>query len=501
MGQSLTERYDERIAGMLSCYDRLVITGTLPVVCYAAGMTGYLNANGIRIFDYPQFAMTLRDRVRERAASLATAAGITIEHIGKPHIRKEDVVARVLAQRGDHPGLVHVISAMEACDAYKPWHDKQTHKTFIRPDSGKCLHYYFYFQDAKFGLVYLRVPTWAPFRLQFYCNGHSWLARRLDAQGIGYTMADNAFVRIDDWGRAQQLADTLSPDQLHRTLDRYAALCCPVSEVFGQSYHWSLMQVEYATDLVFRSTATLGPLYEQLVRQSVLNVKAEQVASFLGRQITPLLAQEIGSQFSTRIEGTCIKHRFGKCSIKMYDKHGIVLRIETTTNDVSFFKHHRKVEHRQGPATRELAPVKKSIYSLIDLREIVLGCNRRYIAHLSALDDFAAGIRALDRLTRSRAVDGKTVQGINFFAPVDKALLHALQNPRVNIAGIRRGDLLADLGMLSPSRLSRQLRRLLDLGVIKRATGTYRYYLTKAGRAATAAAESLTQTVIIPAMI
>jgi hypothetical protein len=86
-----------------------------------------------------------------------------------------------------------------------------------------------------------------------------------------------------------------------------------------------------------------------------------------------LLAQQVGSQFSTRIDslprtrsgGTCIKHRFGKCSIKMYDKHGIVLRIETTANDVSFFKYHRKVEHRQGPSTRELAPVKKSIYSLI----------------------------------------------------------------------------------------------------------------------------------------
>jgi len=271
--------------------------------------------------------------------------------------------------------------------------------------------------------------------------------------------------------------------------------------VFGQSYHWSLMQVEYATDLVFRSAATLGPLYEQLVRHSVLNVKAEQVATFLGRQITPLLAQEIGSQFSTRIEGTCIKHRFGKCSIKMYDKHGIVLRIETTTNDVSFFKHHRKVEHRTGPATRELAPVKKSIYSLIDLREILLGCNRRYIAHLSALDDFSAGIRALGRLSKPREVDGKTVQGINFFAPVDSALLHALQNPRVNIAGIRRSDLLPDLGMISPTRLSRQLRRLLDLGVIKRVTGTYRYYLTKAGRAATAAAERITEGVIVPAMI
>jgi len=501
MSQSLMDRYDDRIAGVLSCYDRVVITGTLPGACYAAGMTRYLNAKGIRIFDYAEFAKPLRDRVRDRAAALAAEAGVTIEHLGKSHIRKEDVVVRVLELRGDRPGLVHIISAMEACNAYKPWHDKRTHKTFLRPDSGKCLHYYFYFMDAKFGLIYLRVPTWAPFRLQFYCNGHSWLSRRLTAEGIGYTMADNAFIRIDDWVRAQELADSLSPDRLHRTLDRYAALCCPVSDVFEQSYHWSLMQVEYATDLVFRSAATLDPLYDQLVRQSVLNVKAEQVATFLGRQITPLLAQEIGSQFSTRIAGTCIKHRFGKCSIKMYDKHGIVLRIETTTNDVSFFKHHRKVEHRKGPATRELAPVKKSIYSLVDLREILLGCNRRYIAHLSALDDFSAGIRALRRLTKPRELNGKTVQGINFFAPVDKALLHALQNPRVNIAGIRRGDLLPDLGMLSPTRLSRQLRRLLDLGVIKRATGTYRYYLTKVGRAATAAAERIAAAVVIPAMI
>src|SRR5215467_9628389 len=105
MSQFLTERYKEQIAGVLSCYDRVVITGTLPGICYADGMTRFLHANGIRIFDYPQFAMKLRDRVRDCAASLAAAAGITIEHIGKAHIRKEDVVARVLERRGDHPGL------------------------------------------------------------------------------------------------------------------------------------------------------------------------------------------------------------------------------------------------------------------------------------------------------------------------------------------------------------------------------------------------------------
>ena len=516
MASPLIDRYDDRIAGVLSCYDRVVVTGTLPTVCYAEGMTRFLYARQIRIFDYPEFAMTLRDRVREAAASLAAEAGIAIEHVAKSHVRKEAIVAKVLEQRGGHPGLVHVISAMEACNAYKPWHDKQTHKTYLRPDSGKCLHYYFYFMDAELGLIYLRVPTWAPFRLQFYCNGHSWLARQLTAAGIGFAAADNAFVRIDDWQRAQELADAFSPDLLHRVLDRYAAQCCPVLEVFGQTYHWSLMQVEYATDLVFRSDATLGPLYEQLTRQSVLSVKAEQIATFLGRQITPQLAQELGSQFSTRIEGTCIKHRFGDASIKMYDKFGQILRIETTTNDVSFFQHHRKVasvsmrlahanetrgEHRNGSPTRALAPVEKSIYSLIDLREILFSCNRRYLEHLSALDDFSAGVRALRRVTKPPSIGGKTVKGVKFFEPGDNALLHALQDPRVNIAGIRRGDLLPALAIFSPNRLSRQLRRLRDIGIIKRVTGTYRYYLTRAGRAATTAASRITEAIIIPAMI
>ena len=109
-------------------------------------------------------------------------------------------------------------------------------------------------------------------------------------------------------------------------------------------------------------------------------------------------------------------------------------------------------------------------------------------------------MRALDRLTKPRTVDDKTVKGINFFDPTDNALLHALQNPRTNIAGIRRADLLSLLDQLSPHKISRQLRRLRDIGVIKRVTGTYRYYLTRAGRAATAALCRITQSIIIPAL-
>src|SRR4029077_6750078 len=311
------------------------------------------------------------------------------------------------------------------------------------------------------------------------------------------------------------LANGLSPDALRRVLDSYAQQCCPVLDVFAQSYHWSFMQVEYATDLVFRSPATLKPLYEQLSRQAILTVKAEHVATFLGHRITAQLAQEIGSQFATRIEGTCVRHRFGKSSIKIYDKFDLVLRLETTTNDVAAFKHYRKVEHRRGLATRALAPVRKTIYSLKDLREILLGCNRRYLKYRATLDafsavlhaparpplaGFSAGIRAPDRLPQPRPVNGRNLKGLNFFSRAEQSLLAALQRPGFNIAGPRRADLQPLLTQCSPATLSRQLARLRQLGVIKRVTGTYRYYLTRAGRAAIAAGRRLTEQTIIPAL-
>ena len=91
---------------------------------------------------------------------------------------------QVLRQRGDHPGLVCIFSVMEPCSSYEPWHDKKTGKTYLRPDGGKCLHYYFYFIDEELGLCYVRVPTWCPFRLQIYLNGHHRLSRRMSRKGI-----------------------------------------------------------------------------------------------------------------------------------------------------------------------------------------------------------------------------------------------------------------------------------------------------------------------------
>ena len=130
--------------------------------------------------------------------------GLTIEFIRRRTFRKEDRIKTLLAQRGDHPGLVHIFSAMEPCPSFKPWHDKGSGKTFLRSTEAKCLHYYFYFLDPALGLCYLRVPTWAPFRLQFYCNGHSVLARALAKRKIAATLLDNAFVECADWGEPRR---------------------------------------------------------------------------------------------------------------------------------------------------------------------------------------------------------------------------------------------------------------------------------------------------------
>jgi hypothetical protein len=159
MDELLSERYANDLDGVLSCYDRIVITGSLLPFCYAQGMTHYLYQQGIRVFDYPQFAEPLRDHIRENAEALAAANGVKIEFIRKQDFRKENRVQQILKKRGDQPGLVHIFGAMEACSSYLPWHDKVTGKTYLKPGASKCMTYYFYFVDEQLGLCYLRVPT------------------------------------------------------------------------------------------------------------------------------------------------------------------------------------------------------------------------------------------------------------------------------------------------------------------------------------------------------
>ncbi len=139
---TFADRHAAKILGVLSCFDRVVIIGTLPDICHAGAMAQYLRSTGTRLFDYPRFAEPFRDEIREHADRLAREHGLEIEYIQRKNFRKEDRIKAILAQRGAHDGLVHIFSAMEPCESFRPWHDKATGQPFLKAVPGKCLHYY-----------------------------------------------------------------------------------------------------------------------------------------------------------------------------------------------------------------------------------------------------------------------------------------------------------------------------------------------------------------------
>ena len=212
------------------CYDRIVITGTMPSVCHAKGITSFLTrtTSAFSIIRSSRLGCATRSaRTRQglrsggrrhRAQSKSCVRRKTLSPRRSPSGRSSRPRARHLRHgsvRATGPGMTR----------------KPTRPSCARTQANAALLLLFYRRGASPDLC--ARSNRAPFRLQIYCNGDGWLARKLTAEGIGFTAADNAFLRIDDSQGAQAFADSLSPGLLHRILDRYAVSCCPVLDTFS----------------------------------------------------------------------------------------------------------------------------------------------------------------------------------------------------------------------------------------------------------------------------
>ncbi len=125
----LTEIYADRIVGTLSCFDRVVMTGTVVDSAHPEAMARTPRIRGVRFFDDARFAEPLRDEVRANAEKVAAELGLTIESLQRKNFRKEERVKAILKNRGDQPGRVHLFFAIESCASYRPWHDKKAGHT------------------------------------------------------------------------------------------------------------------------------------------------------------------------------------------------------------------------------------------------------------------------------------------------------------------------------------------------------------------------------------
>jgi len=380
---------------------------------------------------------------------------------------------------------------------------------YVRPAWRKCLQRYFYFLDPHLGLIHVKLQTWFPFPLQVYVNGHEWLARRLDRHGIAYRKQDNVFVQVGDLERAQKLADGFASVDWVRVLGRNARQVNPLlRDVLAPMQHyWVTAQAEYATDVLFRSHSALEELMPRLLTYSTRYFEAHDVMSFLGRTLHGTFLGDIVTdqldfgQMPKRLRGRRVNHWMKRTWMTLSDKEGVVLRVETVSNDPEEFRIRRRVR-RQDRSVMAWVPLRKGVASLSRYQQICGPCNGRYLDALAHVDDRTPAIGALEALSsRAATADGRTVRPFNPVARNDRTLFEVLMSGEHVLHGFTNRELREHLGRVGvplaaaaakqSGQVTRLLRRLPVHQLVAKIPRSRRWRVSRNGRRVMAAAINL----------
>jgi hypothetical protein len=498
---SFLHRFDSQVIGVLSGFDRLRFRGCKRLLNTQGGMLNFLWQRQILLKDFKSYVGDTTGSLRravEQAAATAARPLLFLNH-GE---RKEDLARAIAARDGITAGLIAVFSAVESCFSYSVHPDRASQRLVLRGGPKKCLHYYHYYQHGQLGLMHVRTQTWFPFTVWVCLNGREWLARQMDAAGIGYVKKDNCFADVEDLPAAQALLDEQLGTDWPTLLGDLAASSNPaMSDIegdFAVPYYWSAEETEWASDVMFRSPQALAALYPRLLRHGTFVLGSADVLRYLGHKLTPSggihhnFKAEVLSDLKGRPEGIRLKHRLGRNWIKMYDKQGSVLRIETVINDPHDLKVYRPKEgDEDGP--KEWRYLRKGVADLFRRAEVSQKANARYADSLAAV----AECKPLREMTEPLCVrvewHGRLARGLNPMGAADAALLGAVSRGEFLINGFRNRDIRAVLyaasqqGKKQSAAVTRQLRLLRAHGLITKVPSTHRYMLNEKGRSACAA--------------
>ena len=487
--QQFVEKHRGKITGTLSCFDRILFKGYLPLG-WGGAMENFIARNGLRIKDFKRFVPRQANRLKDHAKAMAETAGRPYIYLTGP-IRKEER-ARALATRdGVTEGLIAVFAAVEACGSFKVAYG-QGRPRIVRA-ARKCLCLYFYFLDREFGFMHVRIQTWFPFTVQVYLNGHDWLARKMDKHRMAYRRLDNAFLWIEDPRRAQRFADRFARKNWPRVLSALARRVNPLLRdlLRPMDYYWVTDQAEYATDVMFRDRTALKDLYENLLKHATQCFSAEDVMTFLGRKLNGAFAGEILNDYKKRWPGARIKHRMKENWIKMCDKYGCVLRIETVINHPREFKIWRQ-RIRAGREQMGWYPMAKGVPNLSRYAAVCLAANRRYLHALAVVEDPLGARDRIGTLARPVRKNGRPYRGFNPASPEDVRLFTAVLRGEHAILGFRNRDIRRQLfkptddahtTRRQSARVSRLLKRLHVRRLIAKIPRSRRWRITANGHA------------------
>jgi hypothetical protein len=344
------------VKGVWSGFDRRRLRGTKRGRANPQGLFGFRGQRGVLLQDFGADADDTRPTIRTATAALVRDRGRPLPYLARATTAKEEVVRDLLRQQPVEQGLVAVLSGVEPCQSFEVRRCRQTQQLHLRRAWRKCLHYYHYSLDPPWGLMHVRLQTWFPFAMHVVVNGRERRARQLTAAGIGYTQRDNCFTALADLERAQALSDEQLQTDWAAWLDGWVRRVNPAYDTLfdqgGWPYYWSVDQSEWASDVLFRTADDLARWYPHWVQYGLTQLHSRDVLRFLGRKATTVnydgFIGAVVSDLKERPEGTRLKHRVNGNTIKMYDKQGVVLRMETTLNDVAGLKAYRPKEGDEG---------------------------------------------------------------------------------------------------------------------------------------------------------
>jgi hypothetical protein len=489
---SFFTKFASLISWTLSCFDRIIFKGHLPI-SRASEFERFVDyVLKIRRDEFlknlgPNWSKRLVDHSKQFAQKDARPWEYHAGDIDKDAWAKAQLARSPLLE-----GLVGVLCVMEACRTFKLAPGKNRPVFVSRRVPQRVLYYYFV--DKELGLMHVRLQTWAPFTCQVYANGHDYVAQQLKKKGITFEQVDNAFVHLDDPAAAQRSADRFAKLRWPKILERYARQVNPLlqAELKGLSHYWVIDQAEYATDVCFASKHALAGLFGRLLAFALLTFSPKKIFCYLGRKWHERFDGEVQTHYkSVREPGACIKHFMKRNWLKMYDKLGLLLRVETVINQPGEFKVLRNCQHRDGTMSLGWFAMCKGVGNLHHYQSHALVCNQRYLEALAAVDDPTPGYDDLKELTERQRHKGRSYAGFNP-ARAEEARLFAAVLAGDHIAqGFRNQDIRAALYTESPNDPLRQrysaavgrlLKRLHVRGLVLKVPRSRRWRVTDRGR-------------------
>jgi len=490
---AFVSKFGRYVTGILSGFDRLRFHGTLRMLFQPEVMEIYLLRRGVLLKDFKPFALKLTAQVKQLAIDTATAAGRPMRYLASSAQSKEDLARSIARQDRIKEGLIAVFSAVEPCTSYTVRGNRETKKLELVLQPSRCTHLYHYFIHPEFGLMHVRVQTWFPFTVDVCLNGRQWLACQMTKAGLSFAQRDNCFVRVSDPIRAQALLDeqlkTDWPKLLNALLDQahplHAELCGPI----GQPYYWSASQTEFATDCLFRDAKQLARFYPQWLHHGIRTFGSADVLRFLGQRCPARFAGKIATTLKRRPEGVRLKHMVNGNSLKIYDKEGQVLRVETTIVNPRQFRVYRPSEKSVEGKNKWLR-MRSGVADLWRRAEVSRAANTRYLTALASVTDKTPLHEAASPACRAITVDGQRYRAINPWAQ-DAALLAVISRGEFALNGLRNRDVRRELFARASDpheqrrqsgAVTRNLALLRAHGLIKKVPGTHRWVLTDNGR-------------------